>query len=61
MLKIGDYVSRKKYGNDIIFIIDRIEDNIVYLKGCDVRLYADASINDLILMPIPKKKKTKTF
>lgn len=59
MLKIGDYVSRKKYGNDIIFIIDRIEDNIVYLKGCDVRLYADASINDLILMPIPKKKENK--
>lgn len=56
MFKVGDYVTRKKYNNDIIFKIDKIEDNKIYLKGIDVRLYADTSEDDLILTKIPKKK-----
>lgn len=56
MIKIGDYVTRKKYGNDICFIVSKIEGNTVYLKGVDVRLYADTNINDLVLSPIIKKK-----
>ena len=57
MLKIGDYVTRKKYGNDIIFVVDKIENDIIYLKGLDVRLYADAYESDLIKAGISKKKK----
>lgn len=47
--KIGDYVTRISYNNDIIFIIIDIDLNnsIYYLKGCSVRLYADAYIDDL--------------
>ena len=56
MLKIGDYVTRKKYGNDILFKIDKIENNTIYLKGVDVRLYADSEKEDLILSSISKKK-----
>lgn len=56
MFKIGDIVTRKKYGNDIIFRIDKIENNIIYLKGLDIRLYADCNEDDLILATIPKKK-----
>lgn len=56
MFKIGDIVTRKKYGNDIIFKIDRIEGNKVYLKGLELRLYADSNIEDIVLSSIPKKK-----
>ena len=56
MFKCGDIVSRKKYGNDILFKIDKIVGNKVYLIGVDVRLWADATKDDLILTAIPKKK-----
>ena len=46
-MKIGDMVTRKKYHNDIIFKIIDIDNDIYYLKGVNVRLYADASIDDL--------------
>ena len=47
MFKIGDYVTRKSYNNDILFVIVNINDNIAGLKGIDVRLYADSSLDDL--------------
>ena len=56
MFKIGDLVTRKKYGNDIIFKIDKIQNNIIYLKGIDIRLYADTKEDDLVLATISKKK-----
>ncbi len=46
---INDYVTRKSYNHDIVFKIVRVENNIVYLKGVDFRLYADALIDDLVL------------
>lgn len=46
-LKNGDIVSRKSYNNDILFRIIDITDNIVTLKGVDLRLYADSDISDL--------------
>ena len=46
-LKIGDFVSRKSYHNDIVFKVINIDKDIVYLKGRDVRLYADAPLKDL--------------
>lgn len=49
MFKIGDFVTRNSYDNDILFEIIDIVDNVAYLKGIDVRLYADSDISDLVL------------
>ena len=45
--KVGDIVTRNSYNNDIIFKIIDIKDNIVYLKGVNTRLLADANIDDV--------------
>lgn len=45
--KIGDLVTRKSYNNDILFKIININEDIVILKGVDLRLYADCTIDDL--------------
>lgn len=45
--KIGDYVTRVSHKNDIVFKITNIIGNNVYLKGVDLRLYADSDISDL--------------
>jgi len=47
MFSIGDYVTRKSYGNDIVFKIIGIQGNECILKGVCVRLYADSPISDL--------------
>ena len=47
--KIGDYVTRNSYNNDILFQILGINDDIVYLKGVNVRLCADSFISDLVI------------
>lgn len=44
---IGDLVTRQSHGNDTVFIITDIVDDICYLKGMNVRLIADALIEDL--------------
>lgn len=49
MLNIGDYVTRKSYNNDIVFKIINIKDDVYFLKGVTVRLYADSSSDDLVL------------
>lgn len=56
MFKVGDYVTRTKYNNDIIFKIIKIENNNVYLKGVDVRLVANSNIDDLNICKYCKKK-----
>ena len=56
MLKIGSIVTRKKYGNDIIFKVTKIEKDKVYLKGIELRLFADAEKDDLIECNSCKKK-----
>lgn len=48
LFNIGDLVTRKSYDNDIVFEILKIEDKIAYLKGKDIRLYADSFIEDLV-------------
>ena len=45
---IGDLVTRKSYNNDTVFVITDIIDNIYYLKGLNVRLYADSDKEDLV-------------
>ena len=49
MIKIGDYVSRKSYNNDVIFEVIGIDRDICKLRGVDFRLLADAPIGDLVL------------
>ncbi len=54
MFKVGEYVTRNSYNNDIIFEIISINDNTCYLKGVSVRLYADSNIEDLVKCDISK-------
>ena len=49
MFKIGDYVTRASHNNDVLFKIVKIVDNIAYLKGVNVRLCADSTLDDLLL------------
>ncbi len=46
-IKKGDYVTRNSYNNDTVFKVINISDDIFYLKGVEVRLYADAKFDDL--------------
>lgn len=45
--KIGDLVTRNSYKNDLIFKIIKIEKEIYYLKGINIRLCADSNEDDL--------------
>jgi spore coat assemly protein len=49
---IGDLVARKSYGCDIIFRVVKIDskDGIAELAGEDMRLCADAPIDDLLIV-----------
>jgi len=47
-IKVGDYVTRKSYKHDMIFRVISIEADTCYLKGANVRLYADSDIEDLV-------------
>lgn len=46
--RIGDLVTRISHKHDILFKIISIEDNLVYLKGVDLRLIADCLVEDLV-------------
>lgn len=51
-IKKGDIVGRYSYGNDILFFVDRIiktskNEKIAILKGINIRIEADAPIEDL--------------
>lgn len=58
MIKIGDLVTRKKYGNDIVFKVIKIDKNKVILRGMDIRLYADSFLDDLVLSSIRREEET---
>ncbi len=47
MINVGDIVSRNKYNNDMLFKVTKIENNIYYLSGIDIRLCADSELSDL--------------
>lgn len=58
-VKVGDIVGRKSYGYDILFKVDSIEvrmdgGKIIYIKGLNYRLLADAPESDLAIMPLSK-------
>lgn len=46
--KLGDFVTRISHKHDIVFKIVGIEGNVVFLKGVDLRLYADSLMSDLV-------------
>ena len=46
-IKCGDFVTRNSYKNDTIFKVINIRKNVYYLKGVEVRLFADAFFTDL--------------
>ena len=49
LFKSGDLVTRISHGNDVVFKIEKITDDVAYLKGVNVRLCADSNISDLVL------------
>lgn len=54
-VKKGDMVSRNSYGNDVIFYVKRIiklsnKKKVAILKGVNVRVEADAPIEDLLII-----------
>ena len=61
MIREGDLVSRISYKNDIVFVVEKIEEDIAYLKGFIVRLYADANLSDLILYKKDIKEDTRFY
>ena len=48
LFHIGDIVTRNSYDNDTFFTIIRIEGDVAYLKGINLRLYADSELSDLV-------------
>ena len=48
LFNIGDIVTRNSYHNDTFFVITSIEGNVAYLKGINLRLYADSDVSDLV-------------
>lgn len=48
--KVGDLVTRKSYGGDVLFRITAIDwaENVAQLVGVDMRLLADAPLDDLV-------------
>lgn len=49
LFNIGDLVTRKSYNHDMVFKIINIIDDKVILKGLNIRLVADAFVDDLTL------------
>jgi len=50
-VKQGDLVTRRSYGNDIVFRVQDIIMQQAVLRGIDYRLLADAPLNDLSAAP----------
>lgn len=48
LFKVGDIVTRNSHHNDTFFVIVSIDNNIAYLKGINLRLYADSNLDDLL-------------
>ena len=56
----GDFVTRKSYNHDTIFKVVNIVDNMYFLKGAEVRLYADSDFNDLVKCEQPREEEYPT-
>lgn len=58
MINVGDIVSRNKYNNDTLFKVEKIENDIYYLKGISIRLCADSTLDDLKKEEIVKEDRS---
>ena len=58
-IKKGDLVTRNSYQNDTLFKVVNIKGKNCYLKGIDVRLYADCEIEDLKVATDEEQKSLK--
>lgn len=47
LFNVGDIVTRNSYNNDVFFRIIDISGEVAYLKGINMRLYADSELTDL--------------
>lgn len=47
--KVGDFVTRNSYNNDIVFVIVEINNEEAILKGYDLRLIANSPLSDLVM------------
>ena len=61
LFKTGDLVTRISHDNDVVFKIEKIIDGIAYLKGVNVRLCADSSVSDLILVEAKDNDEDRIF
>ena len=48
LFNVGDLVTRKSHNNDTVFKIVSISNDVVILKGLNVRLMADDNVSDLV-------------
>lgn len=53
-INIGDFVYRKSYNKDILFSVIGIIGDIYYLKGINIRIYADAKKDDLEIQRVSR-------
>lgn len=58
-VKKGDIVTRKSYNHDTLFKVMNIKGSTCYLKGMDVRLYADSDIEDLSIASDEEQEELK--
>lgn len=61
LFKVGDLVTRISHNNDVVFKIEKIVDDVAYLKGVNVRLCADSSISDLVLVDTKDNDDDRVF
>jgi|SRR5690625_3242134 len=47
-LAVGDLVTRHSYDHDLLFRVHAIQNDLVILHGVDLRLIADAPLDDLV-------------
>ena len=52
----GDFVTRNSYNHDTVFKVINIKDGVYYLKGVEVRLYADSDYLDLVKCEKPDEE-----
>jgi spore coat assemly protein len=59
LIKIGDYVTRVSHNNDTLFEVINRKKDLLYLKGVEDRLLADAPVDDCVL--VSKDKAVDNF
>lgn len=58
-IKVGQIVGRTSYQYDVMFRVHRINGNEAELRGEDIRLVADAPLDDLVVLKEEERKERK--